>query len=72
MFMDKGLLADTTYRYKVYAMNDAVRWDMACHAVIGDTLDELRSVAVFGRGPLHHQWHYGAGRADAPVGRIGA
>ena len=24
MFMDKGLLADTTYRYKVYAMNDAV------------------------------------------------
>ena len=24
MFMDKGLLADTTYRYRVYAMNDAV------------------------------------------------
>ena len=26
MFMDKGLLADTTYRYRVYAMNDAVDW----------------------------------------------
>ena len=24
MFMDKGLLADTTYRYRVYALNDAV------------------------------------------------
>ena len=37
MFMDKGLLADTTYRYRVYAMNDAVD-GAGLDAVTDDTL----------------------------------
>ena len=36
MLMDKGLLADTTYRYRVYAMNDAVGGALV--AVTDDTL----------------------------------
>ena len=35
MLVDKGLLADTTYRYRVYAMNDAV------HAAAIPTLDPV-------------------------------